>query len=49
MKGSILASEIDREYKIRKIYEKKKRQQCILNNKKQCDKCKYEDVCLNKE
>lgn len=49
MNGSILASYIDEEYRIKKSYEKKQRQKCIINDKKQCDKCKYAQICEIKE
>lgn len=35
MRGSIIASYIDEEYKIRKAYENKKRQKCVVEGKKQ--------------
>lgn len=41
-KGSIIASYIERDYKIKKAYEKKKRENCIA---KACEKCQYEKVC----
>lgn len=49
MNGSTLASYIDEEYRKRKSFEKKKRQECIIDNNKQCNKCKYENICLDKE
>lgn len=53
MAGSFIASqiadEIVREYKLKKYYENKKRKKCILDEKKQCDKCNYSKICIEKE
>ena len=43
------ADEIDREYKLKKYYTNKKRKQCIVDEKKQCDKCNYSEICIEKE
>lgn len=40
MRGSIIANYIDDEYRRRKFYENKKRQ---------CDKCKYLNICEDKD
>lgn len=45
-RGSIIASYIERDYRIKKAYEKKKRVNCIM---KPCEKCEYEKVCEDKE
>ena len=47
MKGSIIASYIDEEYKIRKAYKKKKRQKCVVEGEKQCEKCAYFEICAD--
>lgn len=41
-RGSILASYIDKEYRIKKMFERKKRVNC---KEKMCEKCKYEKIC----
>ncbi len=41
--------EIVREYKLKKYYTNKKRKQCIVDEKKQCDKCNYSEICENAE
>ena len=45
-RGSIIASYIERDYKIKKAYEKKKRVNCIY---KPCEKCEYERICEDKD
>lgn len=47
MKGSIIASYIDEEYKIRKAYANKKRQKCVVEGEKQCEKCAYFEICAD--
>lgn len=42
MNRSFIADDIVREYKIKKHYEKLKRQKC---KEKECVKCEYESVC----
>nr|DAF33174.1 MAG TPA: hypothetical protein [Caudoviricetes sp.] len=49
MRGSIIANYIDNEYRRRKFYENKKRQKCIVDEKRQCDKCKYFNICEDKD
>lgn len=49
MRGSIIASYIDEEYKIRKAYANKKRQKCVVEDEKQCEKCEYKPICEAKE
>lgn len=49
MKGSIIASYIDEEYKLRKAYASKKRQKCVVEGKKQCEKCVYFEICVDME
>ena len=46
MKYSIIASQIDEEYKRRKRYEKRERQNC---KEKHCDNCKYQIICEESE
>lgn len=46
MRGGINASYIDSEYRKRKIYEKRKRQECP---KKECEKCMYRNICEDNE
>lgn len=43
MSGSIIASEIDREYKARKLYERRKHIQKCKN--KSCKECNIKDNC----
>lgn len=45
MKGSVLAAQIDQEYRRKQYYKRKTRQKCIVDEKKQCDVCRYEEVC----
>lgn len=47
MRGSIIASYIDEEYKLRKAYANKKRQKCIVEGEKQCEKCAYFEICVD--
>lgn len=47
MRGSIIASYIDEEYKTRKAYENKKRQKCVVEGEKQCEKCVYFEICAD--
>lgn len=49
MQGSVLAGEIDREYRIKKSFEKKKRQKCIIDQEKKCDICAYQNICEDRE
>lgn len=48
-KGSMIASEIvqdwQRENYYRKLKEQKNKIKCKLDEKMQCDKCKYKDNC----
>lgn len=50
MKGSRIADEIIQDWK-REYYFKKKaiRNECIVNKKKQCKECRYQDICLESE
>lgn len=49
MRG-INASYVISEMKKEEYYKKKvQRQKCIVDNEKQCNKCKYEEVCEDKE
>lgn len=47
MKGSIIASYIDEEYKKKKAYTNKKRQKCVVEGKIQCEKCAYFEICAD--
>lgn len=49
MKGSIIASYIDEEYKKKKAYTNKKRQKCVVEGEKQCEKCVYFEICADME
>lgn len=50
MRGSILAGQIINEMRREEYYKKKaKRNVCLIDNKKQCDICKYQDICEDKE
>ena len=50
MKNSYIATAIDSEYRRKKYYsEKVKRQTCIIDKEKQCDKCKYKGICKDNE
>ena len=49
MRG-INASYVISEMKKEEYYKKKvQRQKCIVDNEKQCSKCKYEEICEDKE
>ena len=43
--GSYIAGEIDREYRQKKAYAKKKRANC---KEKDCSNCQYEYICTEK-
>jgi radical SAM protein with 4Fe4S-binding SPASM domain len=45
MKGSMLATQIDQEYRRKQWYKNKQRQKCVVDEQKQCSACKYEEVC----
>ena len=45
-KGSIIASYIEREYKMKQAYERKQRVNC---KEKSCKKCQYEEICDDRE
>ena len=46
-RGSYLASYIDREYKTRLMYEKRKsRERCF---EKDCEKCQFQKICEDRE
>lgn len=47
MRGSIIASYIDEEYKLRKVYANKKRQKCVVEGERQCEKCTYFEICAD--
>lgn len=50
MKGSRIADEIINDMKREESFKKKAiRNQCLVNKKKQCDKCRYQDICLERE
>lgn len=49
MRGSTTAREIDREYKIKRAFEKKQRQKCIIDKEKKCNICAYQSICEDKE
>lgn len=45
-KGSTIAAEIIADWKREEYYKKRvKRNQCIVDSKKQCDICKYKEIC----
>lgn len=46
MKGSVLAGQIMNEYRQKQYYAKRRRQKC---KDKQCERCKYSDVCIGSE
>lgn len=46
MKYSYIATEIDNEYRLKKAYEKSKRQKC---KEKECINCQYFKICENGE
>lgn len=49
-KGSIIAGEIIADWKREEYYKKKaKRNKCIVDAKKQCNICKYKEICEDKE
>lgn len=49
MHSSVIAREIDKEYRIKKAFEKKQRQKCIIDQEKKCDICAYQSICEDKE
>ena len=49
MKGSILAEYIMNDYRKQKYYKDKKRTKCIIDKQKQCNKCKYAEICEDME
>ena len=48
-KGSYIAEAIEREMRREKYYKFKKRQKCIIDEKKQCDVCKFLKICEDAE
>lgn len=50
MRSSRLADRIIQEQRREASFRKSAiRKECIVDNKKQCDKCRYIDICENKE
>lgn len=49
MRGSIIAGYIDNEYRRKKMFEKKKRQKCIIDEEKKCNICEYKPICEDRE
>ena len=50
MRGGKNASYVLSEMRKDEYYRKKAiRQKCIVDNEKQCDKCKYIEICEDKE
>lgn len=50
MRGSIIASQIIDDWKREKYFKQKAiRNQCIVDKKKQCNECKYKDICEDVE
>ena len=50
MKRSSIADEIARDLALEQYYKKKvARQKCLVNNEKQCIKCKYQNNCIDME
>ena len=46
MRGSRIAYEIESELKREKYFKQKAiRNKCIVDNKKQCNECKYKEIC----
>lgn len=45
MAGSVLASLIDKEYRMKLAFTKEHIKQCNLSINKECDKCKFKSVC----
>lgn len=49
MKGSRLADKIIQEQRREESFRKLAiRKRCIIDNKKQCDKCRYKYICENR-
>lgn len=47
-KGSSIAAEIVADWRREEYYKKRiKQNKCIIDSKKQCDICKYKEVCEN--
>lgn len=50
MAGSRIADEIIQEQRREKAFKAKAiRMQCIVDKKKQCNECKYKDICEEKD
>lgn len=50
MSGSRIAKEIIEEQQREKAFKKKAiRMQCIVDKNKQCNECKYKDICEEKD
>lgn len=50
MRGSIIAGQIINDMKREEYYRKKaQRNKCVIDNEKQCIKCKYQEICENSE
>lgn len=50
MAGSKIADEIIQEQRREKAFKQKAiRRQCVIDNKKQCDECRYKEICEDKK
>ncbi len=48
MRYSYIAAQIDQDYKRKEMFKKKARQKCVVDEKKQCVECKYQEICEEK-
>ena len=49
MRGSYIAENIIRDMRKEQYYKNKKREKCIVEQKKQCTICKYQKICEDAE
>ena len=49
MSGSWIAENIERDMRREQYYKNKKRAKCIVDEKKQCNVCRYRRICEDAE
>lgn len=48
-KGSMIASMIEADIRREQHWKNKKRAKCVVDEKKQCTKCKFQKICEDAE
>lgn len=49
MKGSYIAEAIERDMRREQYYKNKKREKCVVDEKRRCVTCKYQKICEDAE